>query len=166
MYSPKSLKVRHGAVLLLVAATGFALLFVTWCGGTAPVSPAAPSIDRAVLPVTPTPPATAVAPTATFVGAGDIAECGTSGSEETAKLLDGITGSVFNAGDSAYPTGGPEEFANCYGPTWGRHRARTYPTPGNHDWEFNGGAAYFCISGAQQALPAAAITATTLAPGT
>ncbi len=26
------------------------------------------------------------------------------------------------------------EFTNCYNPTWGRHKARTLPSPGNHDY--------------------------------
>jgi hypothetical protein len=81
------------------------------------------------------------------VGAGDIAQCpaapAASAAEATARLLDNIPGQVFTAGDNAYPHGRIEDFTNCYTPTWGRHRARTHPAPGNHDYEDPGAAAYF-----------------------
>ena len=68
-----------------------------------------------------------------FVGAGDIA--GTwSEDEATELLLDGIPGTVFTIGDNVYPDGTPSEFSTYYAPTWGRHKARTRPTPGNHDY--------------------------------
>jgi hypothetical protein len=75
--------------------------------------------------------------TFTLVGAGDIVGCSDlSGAEATAKLIDAIPGTVFAAGDLAYQRGTLEEFQKCYGPTWGRFKARTRPTPGNH--EYNG----------------------------
>ena len=44
-----------------------------------------------------------------FVGAGDIANCSGNNDESTAKLLDGIAGTVFTLGDNVYPgwNGGP-----------------------------------------------------------
>ncbi len=75
-----------------------------------------------------------------LVGAGDIAECGSPGARETALLLDQIQGVVFTVGDHAYPHGTGEELHRCYGPAWGRHKMRTRPSPGNHDypsWEVN-----------------------------
>ena len=51
----------------------------------------------------------------------------------TGKLLDGEPGTVFVAGDIAYPDGTAEQFRQCYEPAWGRHKNRTRPTPGNHD---------------------------------
>jgi hypothetical protein len=77
-----------------------------------------------------------------LVGAGDIADCGADGDEATAALLDGIAGTVFTAGDNAYERGTPDQFRECYEPTWGRHRDRTRPAPGNHDWETAGLAGY------------------------
>jgi hypothetical protein len=75
--------------------------------------------------------------TFTLVGAGDIVGCSDlSGAEATAKLIEAIPGTVFAAGDLAYQRGTLEEFQKCYGPTWGRFKARTRPTPGNH--EYNG----------------------------
>ena len=70
----------------------------------------------------------------TLAGAGDIAWCGLEGSELTASLLDRISGTVFTAGDNAYPLGSRDDFLRCYEPTWGRHKARTRPVPGNHDY--------------------------------
>ena len=70
-----------------------------------------------------------------FVGAGDIANCELlTGARATATLLDGIEGAVFTLGDHAYLRGTDSEFKRCYDPTWGRHKARTHPSPGNHDY--------------------------------
>jgi hypothetical protein len=78
-----------------------------------------------------------------FVGAGDISTCSNDNDEATAKLLDGISGTVFNAGDNAYDSGTLSEYTNCYGPTWGRHKARTKPSPGNHEYQTSGASGYF-----------------------
>src|SRR5688572_24312795 len=67
-----------------------------------------------------------------LVGAGDIAHCSSNGDEITADILDRIEGTVFTTGDNVYPSGTVQEFANCYEPSWGRHKGRTYPSPGNH----------------------------------
>jgi uncharacterized protein YjdB len=68
-----------------------------------------------------------------LVGAGDIASCDSNGDEATALLLDNIAGNVFTAGDNVYDSGLASEFAACYDPSWGRHKARTRPSPGNHE---------------------------------
>jgi hypothetical protein len=71
---------------------------------------------------------------AVLVGAGDIASCDDlSGAQATAKLIDNIPGTVFAAGDLAYPDGSDEQFSKCYGPTWGRFKDRTRPAAGNHE---------------------------------
>jgi hypothetical protein len=70
-----------------------------------------------------------------LVGAGDIGDCGSPGDEATAALLDGIGGTVFTAGDNAYRTGTPDQFRECYHPSWGRHLGRTRPAPGDNDWD-------------------------------
>ena len=78
---------------------------------------------------------------AVLVGAGDISTCGSNPvAEETAQLLDAIAGTVFTTGDHAYPDGTTQEFNDCYDPTWGRHKARTRPSPGNHDYHVPGAA--------------------------
>jgi hypothetical protein len=91
--------------------------------------------------------ATAPASDAVVVAAGDIAVCGAASTEATARLLDRTPGTVLTLGDHVYPTGSAEQFARCYEPTWGRHRARTRPAPGNHDWEVDAGAPYFAQFG-------------------
>src|SRR6476620_321990 len=79
-----------------------------------------------------------------FVGAGDIANCELlTGARATATLLDGIEGAVFTLGDHAYLRGTDTEFKRCYDSTWGRHKARTHPTPGNHDYLTAHGRPYF-----------------------
>jgi hypothetical protein len=83
-----------------------------------------------------------------LVGAGDIATCGSSGASATALLLDGIEGTVFTAGDNAYPNGSDADYANCYHPTWGRHQARTRPSAGNHEYLTPEAAGYFNYFGA------------------
>ena len=82
-----------------------------------------------------------------LVGAGDIASCHGTGDEQTVLLLDTIAGTVFTLGDNAYESGTAVEFADCYGPSWGRHLARTRPTPGNHDYRTAGAAGYFAYFG-------------------
>ncbi len=104
-----------------------------------------PSATMAPTP-TPAPSATPTPDPATdpvFVGAGDIAACGSDGAETTARLLDRIEGTVFTLGDNAYEFGTAAEFRDCYDPTWGRHKARTRPSPGNHDYVTPGAAAYY-----------------------
>ncbi|MGI8618758.1 MAG: metallophosphoesterase family protein [Gemmatimonadaceae bacterium] len=95
----------------------------------------------------PTPPLTPLMGAEVLVGAGDIASCNATGDEATAALLDRIPGTVFTAGDNVYPNGTADEFRACYGPTWGRHRARTFPVPGNHDYRSTGAAPYFAYFG-------------------
>jgi len=89
----------------------------------------------------------------TFVGAGDIADCTSPGPQATAALLDSAPGVVFTLGDNAYPNGTAQDFANCYAPTWGRHKSRTRPTPGNHDYKTTGAAGYFGYFGASAGDP-------------
>jgi hypothetical protein len=83
-----------------------------------------------------------------FVGAGDIASCASSGDEATANLLDGIPGTVYTLGDNAYDSGTDAEFANCYNSSWGRHKARTKPSVGNHEYLTAGAAGYYNYFGA------------------
>src|SRR5207302_2093847 len=78
-----------------------------------------------------------------LVGDGDIADCAKTGDSLTANLMDTIPGTVFAAGDNAYPNGTSTVYKNCYNPTWGRFKARTKPVPGNHDYLTAGAAGYF-----------------------
>jgi acid phosphatase type 7 len=81
---------------------------------------------------TPTP------PIASLVGAGDIAVCSMTGDEQTADLVETMLGGentwVFTVGDNVYQSGTAEEYTDCYGPSWGRFKKRTYPALGNHEY--------------------------------
>jgi acid phosphatase type 7 len=113
------------ACFLLIA---FALLFGSGGSGASRVQ--APSTSEPVV----------------LVGAGDIANCelaNGSGATATATVLDRIPGTVFTVGDHAYPSGTADEFHDCYEPRWGRHKARTRPAPGNHDYLTDKAKPYF-----------------------
>lgn len=88
-----------------------------------------------------------------LVGAGDIGRCFGWGDQTTARLLDHIPGQIFTTGDNAYPEGAAEDFADCYDPYWGRHKERTRPSPGNHDYRSPGAAGYFDYFGAKAGEP-------------
>lgn len=112
-------------------------------------SPAAPtSVSSNTITVAPTAGGTSAA-AEVLVGAGDIANCSTTGAAATAVLLDRQPGTVFTAGDNAYPGGSDADFRDCYGPTWGRHRSRTRPVPGNHEYQMPGASAYFNYFGSR-----------------
>ncbi len=113
-----------------------------------------PPNSRSTTAVSSPPAKTRSKATFVLVGAGDIAGCSDlSGAEATSKLIESIPGTVFAAGDLAYEHGTFEEFEKCYDPTWGKFKARTRPTPGNH--EYNGSAAtgYFQYWGKQAGDP-------------
>lgn len=124
------IRIRPAASLAALAA--LAWLAASACDGSSPSPPTPPG---------PTPPPGVQV--GTLVGAGDIAICGTGGSMGTAALLDTIDGTVFTAGDNAYFQGSAAQYSQCYDPTWGRHRDRTRPTPGNHEYETAGASGYF-----------------------
>ncbi len=128
------------AVLVLVAC-----LVTVQCsgGGKSGGSPTSPTVPG---PSNPNPTPVPVGPEV-FVGAGDIAICG-GNAEATARQLDGIGGTVFTLGDNAYPSGTRVDFQNCYEPSWGRHKSRTRPAPGNHDYGTPGAAPYYDYFGA------------------
>jgi hypothetical protein len=92
-------------------------------------------------------------PPAIMVGAGDIAGCPSNYRDEaTARILDTIPGTVFTLGDAVYEDGTAAEFANCYAPSWGRHRTRTRPAIGNHEYH-NSGFGYFGYFGNARSRP-------------
>jgi hypothetical protein len=115
------------------------------CAGS-PSAPSAPVQTEGPAPTLGSPPAV-------LVGAGDIAVCGSEGSALTAALLDTIAGTIFAAGDNAYPSGRASDYRDCYDPTWGRHRHRTMPTPGNHEYETPAASPYYEYFGANAGPP-------------
>jgi hypothetical protein len=89
-----------------------------------------------------------------LVGAGDIGSCDSTGDEATAALLDDIDGTIFTAGDNGYDDGSPAEFMHCFHPSWGRHKARIRPAPGNHEYYADPpGSGYFGYFGAAAGPP-------------
>jgi len=97
----------------------------------------------------------------TLYAAGDIARCKHpdprwSGAAATAALVEWALraerqAAVLTLGDHTYPNGTAREFADCYGPTWGRFRERTWPTPGNHEYNITGARPYFDYFGKRAA---------------
>jgi alkaline phosphatase len=108
------------------------------------------------------PPTTALDSPVTLVGAGDIGRCDRDADEATAALLEASGGFVFTAGDNAYGSGSAVDFEACYDPGWGRVLDRTFPAPGNHDWETAGAAGYFDYFGDRAGDRRAGWYATTL----
>lgn len=117
------------------------------------VPPTAGAVTVTVVPAEPstlTPEPTAhfqMPDPAVLVGAGDISRCSNDQDEATALLLDNIAGAVFTLGDSVYPNGTLSQFKDCYEPTWGRHKNRTRPSPGSHDYRDIGAAGYYTYFG-------------------
>jgi 3',5'-cyclic AMP phosphodiesterase CpdA len=95
--------------------------------------------------------------TLTIYAVGDIARCAYpdpkySGAADTAATvaagLAADPGSVvLTLGDHTYPRGTAQEFRDCYAPTWGRFKDRTWPTPGNHEYYTPRAAPYFAYFG-------------------
>ncbi|MCL6285847.1 metallophosphoesterase [Ruegeria sp. 2012CJ41-6] len=67
-----------------------------------------------------------------------------AGMVATAKILqDHPLLPVLALGDLAYKHGEPVSFSDCYDPYWGQARTRTWPTPGNHEYESLNAYGYF-----------------------
>jgi hypothetical protein len=88
-----------------------------------------------------------------LLAAGDVADCDEDGDELTAELLEDLDGIIVPLGDVVYEDGTPQEFAECYEPTWGRHKDRTLPVLGNHEYETGDADAYFDYFGAAAGDP-------------
>jgi hypothetical protein len=89
----------------------------------------------------------------TLTGAGDIAICGNPGAKLTARLLESIPGMLFTAGDNSNASGEPQDYQQCFDPTWGKFRERIRPAIGNHDARVANGQAYYDYFGEAAGLP-------------
>jgi hypothetical protein len=95
----------------------------------------------------------------TLIAAGDIAghetdvnndplpNCSTT-PEQTAKLVDKLAGPIAILGDAVYEVGSVDEYQDCYEKSWGRHKWRTRPAVGDHDYKTPGAAGFFSYFGA------------------
>lgn len=128
-------RLRRLAVLLFVAIGALGVILV-WRSSQPQIELPLPSFVAGSM--VPEPPGTRA-----LIAAGDISECDSNGDEATARVVDGLAGTVAALGDLAYDSGSPSQFANCYGPTWGRFADRTRPVPGNHDYVTQGASGYF-----------------------
>lgn len=168
--SPPSATIQAGNTVQLAATSKPAGATFTWASsnqavatvsqtglvtgvapGTAMVSATASGKSgSSVITVTAPPPPGSVI----MIGAGDISDCNNNNDEATAKILDAnTTGTVFLLGDNVYENGTSTEYNNCYDPTWGRHKSRTRPSAGNHEYNTPNATGYYGYFGAAAGDP-------------
>ena len=118
---------RRAALLLIL------ILVAGACSGSDDPGPA-PEVTTQTT-VRPSTTTSTTLPVGTILAAGDIASCNSGGDEATANLLDARPNAlVVTLGDNVTDTGTAAEFANCYDPTWGRHKGRTRPALGDREY--------------------------------
>jgi acid phosphatase type 7 len=61
----------------------------------------------------------------------------------------GERAAVLTLGDNVYYTGLLSEYQGCYDATWGKFKARTWATPGNHDYGVANAVGYFDYFGSR-----------------
>ena len=148
--------------IVLVAVVAFVAIGIVAGSGALRSSPPPASqapVDIGSLASYPPVPGATAGASVTLTGAGDIASCERTDDEATAALLEDLPGFVFTAGDNAYEKGSADDFRNCYDPSWGAQRARTFPALGNHDVETPGAAGYYDYFGARAGDPRAGLYA-------
>ena len=91
-------------------------------------------------------------PSNELLAAGDIGSCTSAGDEATGTLLESLVGTILGLGDFAYPTSSASDFAACFEPSWGRHKARIRPIVGN-EYQQPGAAPYYAYFGAAAGNP-------------
>ena len=127
-----------------------AILSVVMIGGCGSAGGAAAGSTKAA----PISQAAAASGDPVLLAAGDIANCQIiAGAQATAKIIEGIPGTVAALGDLALSNGTADEFANCYDKTWGAFKSRTRPAPGNHEFHSGGATPYFDYFGAAAGDP-------------
>jgi hypothetical protein len=135
--------------LLVVAALVLAACSVGSSPGAASGPPPSASPGTGAPTTTTTRP-----PVATLLAAGDIASCSSTGDEATAALLDARPNAlIVTLGDNVYETGTAADFANCFDPTWGRHKGRIRPALGNQEYGVFRAGGYYTAFGAAAGEP-------------
>jgi hypothetical protein len=105
---------------------------------------------------------TAPGSSVTFIGAGDIAVCNKQDDEATAALMTTALNAdpnarAFTLGDNVYDNGTTTEFNNCYKPSWGAFKSKTYASAGNHDYNTAGATGYYTYFGSGAAINAGGV---------
>jgi 3',5'-cyclic AMP phosphodiesterase CpdA len=83
------------------------------------------------------------------IAGGDTQNGCNAAAKQTASLLDTFPSDtlILHSGDMT-DKGTPNEFNDCYGLTWGRHKSQHRPVPGNHDYDTPGASGYWEYFGA------------------
>lgn len=125
-------------------ATRLAVLAICCCVAGCSEGDTASPVSEAATPSSPT-----ITPVS-VLAVGDIAQCfgqpaANSAAAGTAALIErqAADASLLLLGDLVYNSGTPEEYRDCYAPTYGKFLARSYPAPGNHDYGVPGGSGYY-----------------------
>ncbi len=91
-----------------------------------------------------------------LIAVGDIAQCGGLFSrnkpwEATARLINALsaTAPILLLGDLAYENGTAAEFRDCFDPSWGQFLGRSFPAPGNHEYNTPLAAPYYDYFGSR-----------------
>lgn len=145
----KDVKTGWGHRMALKGASVAAALLVLNCFPPVEVTPPPADAPAELL---------ALSGAAVLIGAGDIAVCGTSYDEATARLVDsvsradsvaGVEQAIFTTGDNVYPNGAKVNFDRCWAPSWGDTAKRIMrsirPAIGNHDLDNGFGEAYYAL---------------------
>jgi len=95
--------------------------------------------------------------TAPMVAVGDIALCNSAaqiaGHTATANLVAGLPGPIALLGDEVQGNGSLNSFVNCYDNQWGRFRNRSFPIPGNHEWNTPNASPFYSYFGNRAGTP-------------
>src|SRR5829696_1480822 len=85
-----------------------------------------------------------------FTVAGDICDpAAQTPAKQTGDLMRAQAGVIATLGDNQYQNGTLSEYRSCYNNAWGSFIGRTYPVPGNHEYNTSGAAGYFDYFGAR-----------------
>jgi hypothetical protein len=97
----------------------------------------------------------ASAASVTIAAAGDIARPSFGApQQQTADLINGFDPTaVFALGDTQYPNGALSDFQTYYDASWGAFKNKTYPIPGNHEYNTPGASGFFSYFGSGSAVP-------------
>jgi predicted phosphodiesterase len=113
-------------LITLVAALS---LIIASCGkdssGPPPISP----------PVPPPPPP--AAPPVILMAAANVTGCTVDNDDQTAAVIMKDTAAAVLALGDMTQSGNLKDFQDCYNPSWGQFKARTYPVIGNHEYGMN-----------------------------